>query len=70
MPRRAAPRFPFCARALLAAPLLATEPAVTNDPDAIGPDGMVWLRCYLPMVRMIQKHAETTCQVDNRRRAA
>ena len=45
---RAAPRFSFSVWALLAAPSLAMEPAVTDDPDAIGPDGTVRLRCYLP----------------------
>jgi hypothetical protein len=45
---RAAPRFSFSVWALLTAPSLATEPAVTGDPDAISPDGTVQLRSYLP----------------------
>jgi hypothetical protein len=39
--------------ALLAAPSLAIEPAVTDDPDEIGPDGRVRLRCYLPSANSV-----------------
>ena len=50
---RAAPRFSFSVWALLAAPSLATERIAMDDPNAIGPDGRVRLRCYLPSANSI-----------------